>query len=427
MVIKFAFGNVFSFKEKQVVSFQPEGLKELPEHLHEPLLSEPSEPLLKSMAIYGHNSHGKSNLIKALLFFRDFVTASFSLPDRFYIEPFLLNTSTLNEPTFFEIQFYIKDTKYRYGFEIKGNVITGEWLHYTLPNIRENYLFLRVGQEFIFSKNWNKENGNKIDVQSIPFAKPSVLLLSILNAQALAPINEITKKISEIVIIENINSDVIEKAVSIYSDDDYQDSILNFIRKADLGFTSIFDKIEKKLKETKFERGILNMWYDEQIRDFQLYSIHDIYNEKFEKIQTTRFELFKKESEGSIKFFIIVCLLLYALKNNLLICIDELDSKLHSELLQLLIREYHNPNVNLSTAQLIFTTHNTVLLDKQLRRDQFLVIEKDEYGQSSVRKMHTKETPIRIDSSMEKEYRKGKLGGVSKKVNRDVNQGKLFD
>ena len=72
---------------------------------------------------------------------------------------------------------------------------------------------------------------------------------------------------------------------------------------------------------------------------------------------------------------------------------------------------------------MIFTTHNTVLLDKKLRRDQMVVIEKNDLGESSLERMHTSKKPIRVGKSVEKEYRKGKLGGVSKII---IEPG-LFD
>lgn len=428
MIVQFTFGNVFSFREKNIISFQPEGLKELRHHLHDPLLSYPNEELLKSLAIYGHNSHGKSNLIKALLFFREYVKTSFSQPNLYKVEPFLLNTFTENEPSFFEILFYINDVKYRYGFEIKSNKIISEGLYYAALGVRENHLFQRVEQEFSISKTWNKENGNKLEVQAIPFTKENVLLLSVLKAQDLPLIKQITEKITEIIIVNEINAEVIEKAVNIFIQPIYQQLILSFIKNADLGFSTIFDKIETKIKTSKFEKDILNIWYGDEIRRFELYTRHQVYDKNNNEVKFMSFEMLKKESDGSIKFFILASLLVFAITHNHFICIDELDSKLHADLLEFLLKEYHSPEINLSTSQLIFTTHNTILLDRKLRRDQFVVIEKNLRGESKLRRLHTKDTPIRIDTSIEKEYRKGELGGVSKKLNaKNKNQGNLFD
>jgi AAA15 family ATPase/GTPase len=431
MVVEFSFANVFSFKDKQKVSFQPEPLKELVEHLHIPYLYNPKEQILKSLAVYGHNSHGKSNFLKAYEFFLSFINTSFNQPKRFIpIEQFVLNTSMQNKPSFFEIIFFIADTKYRYGFEVTTNKIVAEWLFYAPFGKKENYLFNRFEQDFQLSKVWNKEANNKIELQSVPFAKPNVLLLSVLIAQDVVKIKEISEKLNASIIVRDLNNtnNLLAMATEIFSQDKYQADILAFIEDADLGFTTIFDKIEKKLQEqNEFDRGFLNMLYTNEIKRFELYTKHDIYNEKLFKQTSIEFEMIKNESDGSIKFFIVACLLVYAIKNQLFIWIDELDSRFHSDLLELLVKAYHNPKKNSIGSQMVFTTHNTILLNKRLRRDQVVTVEKNEYGESNIKRLHTKETPVRIDTSIEKEYRKGKLGGVSKKIKAQNNQSLLFE
>lgn len=119
---------------------------------------------------------------------------------------------------------------------------------------------------------------------------------------------------------------------------------------------------------------------------------------------------------------ILSCFLSFAIKQGQLIIIDEIDSKFHSLLLRLIIEFYNDAKVNVNGSQMIFTTHNTILLNDILRRDQIVFIEKNEFGESSIKKAHSSENPIRIDSSIEKEYRKGKIGGVSKKLAKDNNQ-----
>ncbi|WP_315823504.1 hypothetical protein [Paraflavitalea speifideaquila] len=59
---------------------------------------------------------------------------------------------------------------------------------------------------------------------------------------------------------------------------------------------------------------------------------------------------------------------------------DELDARFHSLLLEMLIASFHNPEINPINSQLIFTTHNTHLLDQKLRRDQMVIVDKNEWG-----------------------------------------------
>jgi AAA15 family ATPase/GTPase len=430
MVVNFSFSNVFSFKDKQIISFEPEPLKELEHHLHIPYLYNSKEQILKSIAVYGYNSHGKSNFLKTYQFFLSFINTSFNQPASIIpIEQFALNVAMKNKPSFFEIIFYLRDTKYRYGFEVTPTKIVAEWLFYAASGKRENHLFNRVEQDFQISKTWNKETSNRIEIQSTPFAKSNVLLLSVLIAQDVIRIKDISEKLNASILLKDLhNRNLLPNATNIFSNPDYKKDILDFIRDADLGFKTIFDKIEKSLQEQSiFSERFLNMAYSNEIKRFELYTQHDIYNEKMNRIDTIEFDMIKNESDGSIKFFIVACFLVYAMKNQLLVWIDELDSRFHSDLLALIIKEYHNPKKNSIGSQLIFTTHNTILLNRKLRRDQIVFVERNKYGESNMRPAHTKETPIRIDTSIEKEYRKGKLGGISEKLKSQDNQNSLFD
>lgn len=432
MVLKFTFSNIFSFKEKQVISFVPEPLKEFGEHLVTPKNYGESEKLLRSLAIFGHNSHGKSNLLKAIEFFTSFIEFSFK-KDTYLKEliPFVLNTTTVEEPSSFEIIIIIESVKYRYGFEANSERIISEWLYYAPFATKESNLFFRTEQEFRISRLWNKEYDSKIETQALPFAVPHVLLFSVLAAQLNERILKVSKAINSIIIIRDINnSELLSRSASIFSNETYALKIQSFINEADLGFKTIFDKIEKGLSSSnRFDENFLkNIFFERSVLKFELYTYHRIYDDQYKEKEVIEFDFLKNESEGTIKFFIIVSVIVYAIKNNLLLVIDELDSKFHSDLLELIIRKFHSTQINDTESQLIFTTHNTVLLDKKLRRDQVLFVEKNEFGESTIRPMHTKNTPVRIDASVEKDYRKGKLGGVSKKMRKaDPNQKSLFD
>lgn len=431
MLVKFAFSNVFSFKDKQEISFEPEPLKELNEQLSQQKGYGDSEKFLKALAIYGHNSHGKSNFLKAFHFFIKFIKWSFKEQELIKeLQPFLLNESTINKPSYFQIIFIVEDIKYRYGFEVNNHKIFSEWLYYAPFATKESALFVRVEQEFRISKLWNKESGYKIESQAIPFAVSNVLLLSVLTALQNEKIVKISDALSSIIVIQDLtNTDYLTKAALIFSNERYSSIIQNFLDDSDLGFNTIFDKIEKKLATSnRYDEGFLkSIFYEKSIAKFELFTYHKIFDEKYNEKRIIEFDFLKHESDGTIKFFVIVCLLAFAIKNNALLIIDELDSKFHSDLLNLIITKFHSPLFNSSEAQLIFTSHNTVLLDKKLRRDQIFFIEKNDYGESLIKPMHTKTNPIRIDASVEKDYRKGKLGGVSKKLrNNDPNQTSLF-
>jgi len=427
MLVKFSIGNFLSFKNIQTLSLIPDGLKDLSENLHIPYLYNHEDRLLKSVAIYGHNSYGKSNFIKSFQFFQKLIFNSFStgqIKNTIDIQPFLLNTEMLNKPSFFELIFLIKETKYRYTFTLNSKEIIEEELHYSELKVRENYLFKRKGKDIITSKIWNKESDNKLN-QAIYFTKSHILFLSVLLSQENIPrVQSISNWLGANLVIPDDYLKELKKARAIYSDPIYKGLILKFIKNADLGFTTIFDKVEN-LSNSKLtlEKGLLNMWFDKEIKSFDLFTSHGVYNEEQKIVDNIEFELQKNESSGSLKYFILVSLISYAIKNSQLIWVDELDARFDSSLLKMLLQAFHNPKINPMNSQMVFTTHNTVLLDKNLRRDQMVVVEKNEFGESSLLRMHSSKKPIRIGKSIEKEYRQGKIGGVSKKL---INPS-LFD
>lgn len=84
--------------------------------------------MLKSAVIYGANASGKSNLVKALDFFKWFVINSskgVQSGESIRVESFRLNRRTEQEPSYFEAVFADETVQYRYGFEVDENVYTG--------------------------------------------------------------------------------------------------------------------------------------------------------------------------------------------------------------------------------------------------------------------------------------------------------------
>ena len=115
MLVQFTVGNFLSFNQKRTLSLGAKGISELKTNIS----TFKGEKLLRSAVIYGANSSGKSNLIRATERMREVVLTSVRLndTDELNYSPFLLSTETENQPTFFEIVFWIDQLRYRYGFE----------------------------------------------------------------------------------------------------------------------------------------------------------------------------------------------------------------------------------------------------------------------------------------------------------------------
>lgn len=427
MLIEFKIANFLSFKDEFALSMIPDSLKERQDYLHIPYLYDMNTRLLKSVSIYGHNSHGKSNFIKAYSFFQNLILNSAGANQEEFVdvESFRLNPAMINSPTIFEAIFYIKETKYRYGFKITHKKVVEEWLYYSGAKIRENYLFHRIEQETKISKIWYKSEGIVLD-KAIHYTKDYQLLLSSLIASkdTPTPINKIENWIKGNMVILDISDDkYLKYALMILSLEEYRPLINRLIERADLGFTTIIDKIDTLTKnKLAISEDLLNIWYKTELKEFSLFSSHNLYDDNRKLIDTVNFEFLKNESAGTIRFLILASFLCYSIKKSQLILIDELDSKFHSLLLEVIIDFYNDSKINVTGSQMIFTTHNTILLSDLLRRDQIVLAEKNEYGESSLRRAHTTNSPIRIGTSIERDYRKGKLGGVSKKLKDNSSQ-----
>ncbi|MDY7012637.1 MAG: ATP-binding protein, partial [Cyanobacteriota bacterium] len=120
--------------------------------------------LLKSVAIYGANASGKSNLVDAIGFMKWFVvnsSKSTQIGDEIPVKKFRLSSETDTEPSFFEIVFVLEGKIYRYGFEVTEKQVVSEWLFH-VPKKKEHFLFERKSNEFkmtkVFSEGENLES-----------------------------------------------------------------------------------------------------------------------------------------------------------------------------------------------------------------------------------------------------------------------------
>jgi hypothetical protein len=426
MIEQFSVGNFLSFKEINSISFEPAALKESTNNIFFHISGD--YKLLKSISIYGSNASGKSNLLKAFAFMKFWVINSFNESNRVEeipVKPYLLENGYDKKNSFFEVVFYIDKIKYRYGFKLLQNCFNEEWLFYSEPKKREQTIFFRIDQEIRCNNSWKKSSQIKID-PIIPYVKNKVLFISVL-AQFNAEIgNLVIEWFNRNIIGFNFNDEYyINKTAALLDDDEYYLAIHELIKQAKLGFESIEQKIIGKFQTSeKYKQDFIDFVLSENLNEYFIQTKHKIYDDKKKFVGYINFDLLKNESEGSQKFFGLVGALLSVIKNKQILWVDELDSKFHTLLFETIVNFFNSNKFNHRGAQFIFTTHNTHLLDqKLLRRDQIFTITKNKQGESTINgKLISK---IRIDSSAEKEYFAGNLGGIEK-INFDGLQLDLF-
>lgn len=120
---------------------------------------------------------------------------------------------------------------------------------------------------------------------------------------------------------------------------------------------------------------------------------------------------FEDESSGTQILFKTAGAWLTVLKNGITLLFDEIDTNLHPKLLLFLIQKFHSGTTNPNNSQLICTTHNTSLLDREIfRRDQFWFVDKQQKGESKLYPL-TEFRP-RNDEVIERWYMRGRYGAL---------------
>lgn len=432
---EFSFGNFKSFKDIQTLNLSAAKIKSKKEDIDKQNVLEGKNnegvSFLKSKAIYGANASGKSNIIKALVAFIRIVRTS--VKDEKALdntESFRLSSETENEPTFFQIIFWHKNIKYRYGFEADEENITAEWL-YGKPKDRELPFFIRDNQEIIDLDKTNYSEGNKLlslldaDSDENEVFRNNSLFLSTLATFGFGKLSkQLIDSFASITVINGLgHQGMYTYAGDSLNDDKRKKYILDFLKYGDIGIEDInaIEISSDDLPDTVDEE--IRKDFDNKKKRKLLISTRKKFDENLVSKNMESFPFGDHESEGTIKLFELSPFLYDALKNERPIIIDEFDARFHPLLTRKII-ELFNSSEN-TGSQLIFTTHDTNLLSADLlRRDQIEFVEKDKYGASHLYSL-VQFKGIRNTASFEKDYIQGKYGAIpflgdfSKLINTD--------
>lgn len=375
--------------------------------------------LLKSAVVYGANASGKTKLIDAIHFMKDFILNSSKESqqgEQIETEPFRLHTATVGLPSMFEVVFIHEDEMYRYGFEVTSKEVVSEWLYYR-PNTKEVEIFSREGQNFT--------------VHSRLFKKGSLLVKENMvrnNALMLSVAAQFNDKFAEKILLwfegfrqlSGLFEDkMMRETIGSLKSLEIKEEVLQMLKFADTGIEDFDveekeewhdledDMLSKVLKFAIATTGILNI-YDIKTK-------HSMFNEANEKTGHLEFNLDKEESSGTAKFFALAGLVINTLNYGDILFIDELDSKIHPNLVEHIVHLFNSKITNPNNAQLIFNTHNTNLLRSGLfRRDQIWFVEKDRLGAASLYSLSSFKTDEggRKTDNFEENYLQGRYGGV---------------
>ncbi len=411
MLIEFRVRNFRSLCEEQVLSLVASKDKtQLDTHaLATGLKTAPY--LLKSAVIYGANASGKSNLIKALQYMRGVVLESASRqPGQAFerLQPFRLDAVSVRQPTEFEVTFILEGVRYQYGFAMTMQRIVSEHL-LVYKAFKPQRWFQRHFDDQSNKDVYDFGTGLK-GAKSLweGATRPNSLFLSMavqLNSDSLRPVFDWF--VERLVIVNELSPLAPEFSVGRLKNEAQRKDICDFLRAADI---SIAD-IEVATKQTKVHKFRFDLATGKREEDVGEEAIDEVQFHHVTEQGRAVFNLMD-ESNGTRNLLFLAGPVLDILRKGLTLLVDELDTSLHTMLVQQLVRLFHRAEVNTGGAQLIFTTHDTSLLDAYglFRRDQIWFVEKKPNQSSKLYPLI--EFSPRKNEALERGYLQGRYGAL---------------
>ena len=417
MILEFTVENYRSFYGKKTLVLEAD--KALKECSETNLFACSKHILLRTLALYGANSSGKSNLVSAMYTMARCILLSVRLNDNEELEydPFLLLTDN-ERPTMFEVIFLKGEYCYRYGFRYNLERIVDEWLfRKTTPRSKEQMMFVRNEEGIcVEEKNFPEGIGYEEKIND------NRLFLSL--CQQLG--GEISRQVlswfqSDFNVISGLNNQQYRSYSKLFFHKKEQSSVdaLEFFKKLRLGFNSILTHEEEPNIPSDLTIELRAMFQKEiqGKKSIELDSVHNIYSDKGKVVSSVNFSFEERESSGTNKLFDLSGPIFDTLYTGATLVIDELDAKMHPLISQYIIELFNNPETNPKNAQLIFTTHDTHLLSQKiLRRDQIWFTEKDSQEQTDLYSLMDIVLPDgtkpRNDANYERNYIAGRYGAI---------------
>lgn len=387
MLVMFRFKNFGPFKDETVLDMR--AIKSYKEHPYN-LITECNEcNLLKVVAVYGANASGKSNFVDAYDCFLNLVNRSFRINNKEeedsilkkHYYPFLFDSHTMREDIEFEAVYHLGGYEYKYGFIYNQDLIKYEWLYKkSLSTNRQSTIIERSAKKI--------DLGNSVRTSCEKYTDdiaPNVLALSFFSSLNLK--NDVFRTvvfcITDILPLSLSCDDeskyMLDQYFSKYFDEDEKTNLLKFLNAIDVGIKDI--SVKKNNDKT------------------MVFTSH-----KTNTGELISFPI-EIESDGTRRAIAIYSYIRVAVLYGKGLIIDEFNNQLHPLLQKFLIDLFYEDS---STGQLVYTTHDTSLMDRRfMRRDQIWFIDKDSNGVSSLYSLS--DFKIRNDkSSFKNDY----LGGV---------------
>ncbi|MCC5808587.1 MAG: AAA family ATPase [Opitutales bacterium] len=417
MIIDFTVKNFRSFKEEQRLSFVASNYhKELPENLIDPRLPGlDGLKLLKAVGIYGANAAGKTNVLQALMFLGHFVENSateLDEGDETGVEPFLLCPESPGQPSEFALRFVVDGVRYHFALIVDRRRVLYESLS-AFPEGVERVWYERSWDEAAEAYEWSpkRPTGFKRDANIVGYTRQNALFLSTAakwNNEQIAPVYRWFKQRLRFLRLNadfpmlspGFTADYIAKGAN------ERNRVVSLLKQGDFGVLSVQTRAHE-IRREELPEGIPDDLATALMNKKRLEVVLGHVG-----VDGKEFPLpWEDESSGTQKLFALAGPWLDTLERGYVVGVDEIESSMHPLMVVELLRLVFGPERNRNGGQLVFTTHNPLLLDPSvLRRDQIWFADKDEEGATHLYPL-TDYRP-RKGESLVRGYLAGRYGAV---------------
>ncbi len=433
MLINFTVENWMSFRDR--TNFSMIASKEQQHGVRLAKLSKYRMRALPTAVIYGGNASGKTNFFKAIAFAKQFITRGSQQDAVITVEPFELDHTFREKPSRFSFEILVNDDVYELSFTLTATKVieekltrilstservlyhrisgdTDPKLHPTIRNQRLKFAFEGTRDNQLFLTN---SVSQKLDAFKNVYDWFTTTLVLVAPDSRFNSFEQFISESSPLYDRMNAILPNLDTGISRLGGEEISLDLLQLPEalKQDLkekvinGMTiKINDKDEKILVSRKDGKLIVK----------KLYTYH--LDRNGEKV---RFEM-KQESDGSKRIIDILPAFLELMdkQTSKVYIIDEIDRSLHTLLTQQLITIFLESCSNTSRKQLLFTTHDLMLMNQSLfRRDEIWITERKKDGASELISL-AEYNDIRNDKDIRRSYLQGRMGGIPNIIIKDL-------